>query len=476
MPSGASAGEDGGDESLGRRIVSRAGRSVARPARRLERALTDTGALLGTIPALAVAFGDRRRRRSDGGPGNRTGRDGSPQDRGNAGRVPAGGTADGAPGATERVHRAVRADVRGAVPADGGVTHWGTTAADSHPSLWLSGVPGGTTEPRRPLEGDGFDVARALTRAHDDGVVLAGNRSPAADAAASDAVVLAVDPTGKVRARHAVDRPAFACCSALCRSADGGYLLAGGSMGADETHTRPWVLKLDGELNPVWRTNGVRGAGDCPRIVRDRGDRIVLIDGRGGPDDPHRFRTLDRDGTPTDARPIEGTAGVHVRAAAETEAGGLVLAGHRLEAAGTPRLWVATLDRDGRRRWDRTYRRAASSIGHDVVETASGLAVAGERTGATGRRWAAIVTIDRSGTWRHEWTFERGASARSVWVSGDGSDGATDAAAEESGPRTGDRGADGRRATERLGVAGIALDGTPRRPIPWDGTVPTVTD
>lgn len=473
MSSGAASADDGNEESLGRRIVARAERGVSGPVGRLGGVLAGTGALFGTVPALALADWGGRRIGSNARVG--AGPDGTPAARGSGGRDRTAGSGDEAATATERLHRELRADVRGALPADGGgIRYWGTTAEPgSHPTLWLSTVPDAAGS-CRPLAGDGFDVARAVTRAHGDGVVIAGNRSPAADAATSDGIAVAVGPSGQVRARHVVDRPAFACCSALCRSADGGYLLAGGSMAADETHTRPWVLKLDDGLDPIWRTNGVRSESDYPRIVRERGDHIALIDGRGDPDEPLRFRTLDRDGAPAAARPIEGTAGVRVRAAAETEGGGLVLTGHRMDASGTARLWVGALDADGRRRWDRTYRRAGFSVGHDVVETSDGLAVAGERTAAAGHRQAVVVTIDRSGTWQHRWAFERGASARSVWVEEGGGTRSDGSGGDPVRRRAGTGGESDARASAHLRVAGVALSDDSRRTIPWDGRIPAV--
>lgn len=276
----------------------------------------------------------------------------------------------------------------------------------------------------------GYDTATAVTTADDGGFLVVGY----SDAAGSDVAqysVTKLSPYGVTSWQKFFGGQDQDYASAVCRVADGGFLIAGDEGSFDrKTGRNLWVMKLGVAGDLLWeRTYGGKDRDEAGDIqpTADGGSIVVgstLSFGAGG-EDAFVLR-LGPTGTVIWQEAYGGPAGDRARAVRATGDGGFVVAGTTESAgAGKSDVWVLRLESDGGIRWQATYGGPGEEIANGVVSAKDGGYIVAGTTESFGDgfRDAWILRLDAAGSilWQKAYGGAGMDSADSVLETSDGS-------------------------------------------------------
>lgn len=275
-----------------------------------------------------------------------------------------------------------------------------------------------------------YDTATALTTTDDGGFLVVGY-SEAAGPDVAEYSVTKLSPYGVTTWQKFFGGQDQDYASAVCQTADGGFLIAGDEGSFDrKTGRNVWVIKLGAAGDVLWeRTYGGKDRDEAGDIqpAADGGSIVVgstLSFGAGG-EDAFVLR-LGPTGTVIWQKAYGGPSADRARAVRATGDGGFVVAG-TTESAGAGRtdVWVLRLESDGGIRWEATYGGPEDEIANAVVRAKDGgLIVAGTTESyGDGFRDAWILRLDAAGSilWQKAYGGTGMDSADSVLETPDGS-------------------------------------------------------
>lgn len=276
----------------------------------------------------------------------------------------------------------------------------------------------------------GYDTATAVTTADDGGLLVVGY----SDAAGPDVAqysVTKLSPYGVTSWQKFFGGQDQDYASAVCRAADGGFLIAGDEGSFDrKTGRNLWVMKLAASGDLLWeRTYGGKDRDEAGGIqpTADGGSIVVgstLSFGAGG-EDAFVLR-LGPTGTVIWQMAYGGPSGDRASAVSATGDGGFVVAG-TTESAGASRsdVWVLRLGSDGGILWQATYGGPEEEIANAVRSTKDGGCIVAGTTESFGDgfRDAWILRLDAAGSilWQQAYGGAGMDSADSVLETSDGS-------------------------------------------------------
>lgn len=255
---------------------------------------------------------------------------------------------------------------------------------------------------------------RSVIGTRDGGFLVAGGRRPDPDSE-SDLWVEKLDADDTTQWRRIEGGDDLDRANAAVQTADGGYVLAGGtwSFGAGESDA--WILKLRSGGTPAWRrTLGDARADGANDVAEASGGGCVVA----GYSWTRHVRNatvteLDAEGEAVWQRTFGGPENDIARSVIETSDGGYLFAGGTSTfAIGQQDAWVVKLDASGTQEWSQAYGGDSPEGANAVIETSDGgyLAAGHTDTFTSGDRGGWAVKLDDAG--RTEWDAAVGGRGR----------------------------------------------------------------
>jgi len=194
--------------------------------------------------------------------------------------------------------------------------------------------------------------------------------------------------------------------SAVLKTADGGYILAGYASGATYSYAF-WAVKLDALGNVLWQ-KAYDGFGDFAFTVEQTSDGGYIIGGTSwqfgtsGSQDAWIVKT-DANGNPTWHKAY-GTSlvGQRILSIEQTLDGGYIAAGYWYMSSGT-RAWVMKLSSTGSVTWQKSYGVGETEEAYSIKQTADGgyiFAGYSEITNIDSDAWVVKLTSTGNITWQ----------------------------------------------------------------------------
>src|SRR5437867_3969151 len=118
---------------------------------------------------------------------------------------------------------------------------------------------------------------RAVQKTADGGFIVAGNVDLAATA--DDFIVLKFGPSGSLDWQRTYGAPNTDLAFSITQTADGGFVVAGGSDSFGDTRNAAWVLRLTSLGAIVWQRSYRAGDFDFASSIRETADGGLLISG-----------------------------------------------------------------------------------------------------------------------------------------------------------------------------------------------------
>jgi len=233
-------------------------------------------------------------------------------------------------------------------------------------------------------------------------------------------------------------------CSSIQPTADGGYVLAGATNSFGAGDYDAWLLKTDADGDSLWsRTYGGIGNDYCAAAYQTADGGYVLCGGTdsygAGSHDFWLVRTT-AGGDSLWSRTFGGAGWDICYGMQQTADGGFVLAGWTNSIGGQRDFWLVKADEDGDSLWSRVFGGAQSDECHAIVRTLDGgYLLVGETSsfGAGGQDfWAIKTNADGDSAWSRVyggiasdacWSADQAADSGYVlagwtWSSGPGDD------------------------------------------------------
>jgi hypothetical protein len=278
--------------------------------------------------------------------------------------------------------------------------------------------------------GDGGEaLAYSICGTSDGGFAVAG-KFREESALGWDIYLLKADGAGDTLWTRTYGDPGDEIARSVIETADGGFLIAGRTQAAGESEWNIYLLKTDDEGKSEWVRTFGRTVRDfaCSAIQASSGG-YLLAGGTMGADgetyDVYLVK-IDSHGDEIWTRTFGGDAGEYATSIAETDDGGYVIAACT-ESFGPGQLdiYIIRTDVEGRAIWTKTYGGEAWDMPWGVRQTSDGgFIIAGETEsfGDTGLD-AFIIKTDGSGNtvWERNCGGPGQQCARSVWETPDGS-------------------------------------------------------
>ncbi len=299
---------------------------------------------------------------------------------------------------------------------DGDVVVAGFTTEDGDRDAWLARVaPDGTLEWSRRYGGEGVELARDVVAMPTGGFAFVGSTRPTG-ADERDIWLVEVGPDGTIGERRTFDPAGDARGVGLVPASGGGYTIVGDRMVGEERDVL--VLRTDGMGDARWRrTYGGDGMDVASDIAQGR-DGVAVTGttdsaGAGGTD--MFLLGVGSEGQIQYRRTFGGSDDDFGTAVTRARDGGFVLAGATrsfASRAGDRDMWLIRTDASGVEQWSRTYGGPRSESSAAVVQSErGGYTVAGDTYSyGAGRFDAWVVGTDADGT--VDWTRTVGGSGQ----------------------------------------------------------------
>jgi len=256
-----------------------------------------------------------------------------------------------------------------------GVTH--SLGPTYHGDAWLVRIDGNGNELwQRHFGGDEHEVAHAVQQTADGGYVMAG-AVESFGAGGHDAWLVRTRADGGELWNRTFGGTGDDIAFAGQQTADGGYLLAGETWSFGAGMLDFWMVKTDAEGLEQWsRTYGGAGAEGAHAALQTADGGYVLAGGTwsfgAGGADVWLVRT-DADGNELWARTFGGTGDDLGFAVDQTEDGGFIVAGTTTSSGeGAEDLWLVRTDADGNELWNRTFGGPGRDEAYGVRQTRDG--------------------------------------------------------------------------------------------------------
>ena len=328
---------------------------------------------------------------------------------------------------------------------DGGYVVAGETASfgAGGKDAWLVKLDGaGEEQWRRTFGGPQDDVAYDLRQTADGGYVIAGATSSSGDgsSAESDFWLVKTDASGEEewqRTYGNIGPPGVRnldvadVAHAVRQTSDGGYILAGWSLGSRDHDA--WVVKADAEGDVQWsRQFGGQLEDKAYDIIQttDGGYAVAgqtASSGSGGSD--FWLVKTNSQGFEEWASAFGGQYNDEARAVSQTIDGGYALGGYTWSyGVGLSDFWLVKADSSGAREWDRTHGGLPRDAAHSLQETTDGgLVLAGWSESFSGGDQIWMVKTSPFGNTRWTKAYRAGRSpatevsgARAAQLTADG--------------------------------------------------------
>lgn len=295
----------------------------------------------------------------------------------------------------------------------------------------------GDVEWEKKYGGSGVDIGHEIHQTKDGGYVICGvSNSKDGDVSENkgdgDAWILKLDNTGNIEWEKTFGGTNYDIFRSIKQTADGGYILAGGSRSDDgdiatnNGQSDVWILKLTSEGNFEWQKiyGGINPEGAYSIQITNDGGYVLCAhqESYTGSSDFWIIK-LNSNGTIEWQETYGGTKEEFPYAIRQTNDGGFIVAGGTISqdgdissSNGKYEFWIIKLDAQGAMEWERAYGGSEWEIARNIEQTSDGgYIIAGQSRSDDGDvkdnygSWDAwIVKIDEIGN--IEWQNNFGGS------------------------------------------------------------------
>jgi len=252
--------------------------------------------------------------------------------------------------------------------------------------------------------GKDFDGANSITQTSDGGYIVAGDTN-SKGAGEYDAWVIKLDKNGNTEWDKTFGGSSYDEAESIIQTSDGGYIVAGftGSKGAGSWDT--WVIKLDKNGNKEWDKTFGGSDSDGANSIAQTSDGGYIVAGWTG-DDVWVIK-LDKNGNKEWDKTFGGSDKDEAYSIVQTSDGGYIVAGYTDSKGGDDDAWVIKLDKNGNEEWDKTFGGNFLDDANSIAQTSDGgYIVAGyTRSKGAGGDDAWVIKLDKNGNKKWDKTF-----------------------------------------------------------------------
>jgi hypothetical protein len=293
-------------------------------------------------------------------------------------------------------------------------------------SVWSDGrttyvIPGWA----RTFGGDKDDIGRSVQQTQDDGYIIAGLTN-SRGSVHTDAWLIKTNAYGDTIWTRTYGSTDADWANTVCQTADGGYIIAGGTGGNCEI----WLLKTDASGNAVWsRTYGGSSGYGGDRVVQTRDGGYIVVGSTtaagAGSSDIWLLR-LDPYGDTTWTRTYGSTSLDQGCSVQQTQDGGYAALGSKgsLDSGWFDTdIWLIKTDANGDTIWTRTFGARGEDDGFCAQQTQDGGYIITGRTTSGGPYGYGVCLIKTDASGNTAWIRSFGgpeSSGRSVRQTHDG--------------------------------------------------------
>ncbi len=264
-------------------------------------------------------------------------------------------------------------------------------------------LPVGAEELADTYGGTGYDYAWAIQQTADGGYIVAGG-TESFGAGNGDFWVLNLDASGNISWQKTYGGTAYDDVYAVQQTSDGGYIVAGGTESFGAGDSDMWVLKLDASGNISWQKTYGGTAYEEAYAVRQTSDGGYIVAGQtysfGAGDSDMWVLKLDALGNVSWQHTYGGTSYDDAYAVQQTSDGGYIVAGDTESfGAGDSDMWVLKLDASGNISWQKTYGGTAYDETNAIQQTSDGgyIVAGGTESFGAGNGDFWVLKLDASG-------------------------------------------------------------------------------
>lgn len=295
----------------------------------------------------------------------------------------------------------------------------------------------------KDLGGSWYDYAQGIVAASDGGSVIAGSTysddgdvvDVNDDLGYSDAWIVKLDSTGAVSWKLSLGGTGNDDASAICATADGGFLVVGstdstdGDFAGNHGSTDGWAAKISSSGTVLWKVLLGTSGTDWFSSVQKTSDNGFILAGATCPtatsgsyylgyDFDYWLVKLDASGNQTMAVTLGGTSYDDASQAVQTADGGYIVAGTSYsddgdvtDSIGSGDAWLVKLNAAGSKTWAKSFGGSDADQAYSVSQQADGTYVVCGTSSSTdsyladnhGGTDAWVFAVDSKGlmTWTH---------------------------------------------------------------------------
>ena len=224
--------------------------------------------------------------------------------------------------------------------------------------------------------GTGDDGSRSVQQTADGGYILAGG-TKSYGAGSWDAWLVKTDSNGNELWRKTFGGASEDVAYSVQQTADGGYILAGRTTSYGEGPCDGWLVKTDSNGNKQWdKTFGGTGA-DFGESVQQTTDGGYILAGEtdsyGAGSRDFWLVKIDSNGIVQWEKTFGGSGVDGADSVQQTTDGGYIIAGYTDSyVAGTRAVWLVKTDSNGNGLWNKTFGGAGNNLAESVQQTTDG--------------------------------------------------------------------------------------------------------
>jgi hypothetical protein len=307
----------------------------------------------------------------------------------------------------------------------GGTYSFGAGSQD----LWLLKLDeSGKAAWQKTYGGTGDEYTSFIQQTADGGYIVAGG-TRTFGAGLDDAWVMKLDASGDITWQKTYGTTESDYVTFVQQTADGGYIVAGSTNSSGAGNYDTWLLKLDGSGNVSWQITYGGTLADWANSIQQTADGGYIVAGGtrsfGVGNQDFWLLKLDVSGNVTWEKAYGGTENDDTSFVRQTADGGYIVTGWTYSfGAGNRDIWVLKLDSAGNIAWQKAYGGAASDYAYSVQQTSEGgyVVAGGTYSFGKGQNDAWLLKLDASGNvaWEKTYGGPGGDTAYAVQPTSDG--------------------------------------------------------
>jgi CSLREA domain-containing protein/uncharacterized delta-60 repeat protein len=227
----------------------------------------------------------------------------------------------------------------------------------------------GTIVWQKTYGGSGNDGARDIQQTADGGYIVVG-KTTSFGAGSNDLWILKLNADGTIVWQKTYGGSGGEDARDIQQTADGGYIVVGGTLSFGAGSSDCWILKLNADGTIAWQKTYGGSSGDNLDSIQQTSDDGYIAAGTtlsfGEGEQDCWILKLNADGSVAWQKTYGGSGGENVRDIQQTADGGYIVAAYSYSfGAGGRDYWIVKLNADGSVAWQKTY----GGSGDDYVDS-----------------------------------------------------------------------------------------------------------